>query len=264
MSPESQQEIADKFMKRYPDLKVDHDVQAENTFRHRSMKYPMLELAMNMWIERVTAEEMILLESLIKEKGHQFAQALAIFEESLAFSNGWITRFKKCNGLKKTLMHGEAASAPLASLSAERIKLRELLSHYSSENIYNADETGLFYRLLPNQTLSNKKKVTGKKKPLVIGTSTKPRSFNGINISQLPVTYRNNEKAWMRNDIWKNWLKFIDNGFHIQGRKVLLLIDNTASHITPGTNNTARVQDGAEELLSEIEDQQEPQRNSRG
>ncbi|CAG8826092.1 13019_t:CDS:1, partial [Gigaspora rosea] len=101
-----QQEIADEFMKCYLDLKIDRttiskilkktdeyqqlkdDVQAKNTFCHRFVKYPILELAMNMWIERVTAEEMILSESLIKEKGHQFAQALAIPEESLVFSNG--------------------------------------------------------------------------------------------------------------------------------------------------------------------------------
>ncbi|CAG8856472.1 38590_t:CDS:1, partial [Gigaspora margarita] len=34
--------------------------------------------------------------------------------------------------------------------------------------------------------------------PLVIGSSKKPRSFNRINRSQLPVDYRDNEKAWMR------------------------------------------------------------------
>ncbi|CAG8817011.1 13347_t:CDS:2, partial [Gigaspora rosea] len=214
----------------------DDDVETENIFRHRSVKHPMLELAMNMWIEQVTTEEMILSDSLIKEKGHQFAQAFGISKESLTFSNGWISKFKKRNGLRKTMMHGEAASAPLSSLPAERIKLQKLLSNYSPENIYNADETGLFYRLLPNQTLSKKKKVSGKKKdktratvlfcsnstgtdklrPLVIGTSKKPRSFNGINISQLPVTYQNNKKAWMTSDIWGNWLKFIDKGFRIQ------------------------------------------------
>ncbi|CAG8804679.1 5429_t:CDS:1, partial [Gigaspora rosea] len=76
------------------------------------------------------------------------------------------------------------------------------------------------------------------------------KNHDEINISQLPVTYQNNEKAWMRNDIWEDWLKFIDNGFRIQGREVLLLVNNAAFHITPGTNNTAEVQDGAEELLT--------------
>ncbi|CAG8681707.1 23570_t:CDS:2, partial [Gigaspora rosea] len=72
----------------------------------------------------------------------------------------------------------------------------------------------------------------------------------------------------MRNNIWEEWLKFIDKGFHIQGKKVLLLVDNAASHITSGTNNAEdQDDDNAEELSSENdsaeenEDQQEPQGN---
>ena len=42
-------------------------------------------------------------------------------------------------------MHGEAASVPLENLPAEHMKLQELLSRYNPEDIYNADETGLFY-----------------------------------------------------------------------------------------------------------------------
>ncbi|CAG8642584.1 9743_t:CDS:1, partial [Cetraspora pellucida] len=65
--------------------------------------------------------------------------------------------FKKCNGLRKITMHDEAASTLLETLSVKHIKLQELLSHYDSEDIYNVDETGLFYRLLSNQMLSKKK-----------------------------------------------------------------------------------------------------------
>jgi Tc5 transposase DNA-binding domain/Fission yeast centromere protein N-terminal domain len=175
-----QQEIAREFMEQYPDLKIDRstvskilknadkyefcdDTHAEKTFRHRSVKYPMLERAMNMWISQVTTEGMIISDSIVKEKGHQFAQALAIPDESITFSNGWTTKFKQRNGLKKIIMHGEAASAPLENLPEERRKLQELLSNYNPEDIYNADETGLFYRLLPNQTLSTKP-MAGKKK----------------------------------------------------------------------------------------------------
>ncbi|CAG8844181.1 8000_t:CDS:2, partial [Gigaspora margarita] len=58
-----------------------------------------------------------------------------------------------------------------------------------------------------------------------------------INQLQLSVNYQNNKKVWIRSDIWKNWLKFIDNGFHIQNRKVLLLVDNASSHMLLKQNN---------------------------
>ncbi|CAG8629508.1 5750_t:CDS:1, partial [Scutellospora calospora] len=175
------QEIAQEFTNLYPNLKIDRSIvtkilkqadeynqlkineQADKTFRHRSVKHLRLELAMNIWVEQVITNGFIISDSLIKEKDHQFAKELGIFEESLGFSNGWVTKFKKRNGLRKTIMHGEAASAPLENLPMERIKLQELLSQYNPDDIYNANETGLFYRLLPNQILS-KKAIAGKKK----------------------------------------------------------------------------------------------------
>ncbi|CAG8482687.1 6639_t:CDS:2 [Scutellospora calospora] len=53
-------------------------------------------------------EGLILSKLLIKEKGQQFAQAFDIPEESFTFSNEWISRFKRCNGLRKVTIHGEA------------------------------------------------------------------------------------------------------------------------------------------------------------
>ena len=59
-------------------------------------------------------------------------------------------------------MYSEANSAPLKSLVNEHLKLQELISKYNSEDIYNADETGLFFRMAPNQTLAKRSRA-GKK-----------------------------------------------------------------------------------------------------
>ncbi|CAG8522784.1 7471_t:CDS:2 [Diversispora eburnea] len=56
----------------------------------------------------------------------------------------------------------EAKSVPLESLAEEHLKLQELLSKYNSEDVYNADEIELFFKMAPNQTLA-KQKRTGKK-----------------------------------------------------------------------------------------------------
>jgi hypothetical protein len=68
---------------------------------------------------------------------------------------------------------------------------------------------------------------------LVIGKSLNPRCFKNINKSALPVTYRANSKAWMRSDIFIEWLRHLDNWFRTTGRKILLLIDNAGSHFNP-------------------------------
>ena len=86
--------------------------------------------------------------------------------------------------------------------------LPTLLSNYKLENIFNADEFGLFYMCLPNKTCLSQEKcpgggggnsklrltgmaagsATGEKLPIfVIGKSKKPRCFK--HIKQLPCTY---------------------------------------------------------------------------
>ena len=42
----------------------------------------------------------------------------------------------------------------------------------------------------------------------------------------------------MRSDIWESWLSYINEGFRIQNRHILLLADNAASHrIQTGENS---------------------------
>src|SRR5215213_3506750 len=69
--------------------------------------------------------------------------------------------------------------------------------------------------------------------PLVIGKSQNPRCLANINKSILPVTYRANSKAWMRSDIFIEWLNYHDRYFRTMDRKVVLLIDNAGSHFNP-------------------------------
>ena len=65
----------------------------------------------------------------------------------------WIQRCKERHGITFKLVCGEAASVP-EDLVAPWIKttLPGILAKYTPENVFNADETGLFYRCLPNRT----------------------------------------------------------------------------------------------------------------
>ncbi|CAB5385361.1 unnamed protein product [Rhizophagus irregularis] len=61
--------------------------------------------------------------------------------------------------------------------------------------------------------------------PLVIGKSLNSHCFKNINKSALPVIYRANSKAWMRSDIFIEWLYYLDNWFHITNREIPILSD---------------------------------------
>ncbi|CAG8600023.1 297_t:CDS:2, partial [Diversispora eburnea] len=149
---------------------------------------------MQIWTSQVVAAGLPISDGILKEKGLEFARILNI-EDKLKYANG------------------EANSAPFNTLPKERTKLRMILNEYSYDNIYNADKTGLFFRMEPNQTLI-----------------LNPHCFKNFNRSALPVIYRTNSKAWMCADIFIEWLNYLDNYFRTMNRKIVLLIDNAGSH----------------------------------
>ena len=100
---------------------------------------------------------------------------------------------------------------------------------YSPADIYNADETGVFFRLLPNKTLEfkdvdchsgkkNKERLTAmvcanmsgtdRLSLLIIGKPANPRCL--MHVKALPTEYEANKKAWMTSDIFKEWVKKVD------------------------------------------------------
>ncbi|XP_057332063.1 tigger transposable element-derived protein 2-like [Microplitis mediator] len=74
--------------------------------------------------------------------------------ENFTASDGWLARFKKRYGLKNKHIHGEKLSA-------------DLEGSISLDCIYNCDETGLYWKMMPNSTLVQRieKKAEGFKKP---------------------------------------------------------------------------------------------------
>ena len=106
----------------------------------------------------------------------------------------------------------------------------ELLKRYEPANVYNADETTLYFRALPNSTYvakSTRKDVRGikvakdrltvlvccsmngdKHRLLVKGLSRNPRCFK--NVQTFPADYTASKNAWMTTNIWTDWLQAWD------------------------------------------------------
>jgi hypothetical protein len=70
---------------------------------------------------------------------------------------GWQSKFKLCKGLRVVQDHGEAGSAPQASVDTARHAVPLVLESYTAADCYNMDEKGLFWRQTPTRRL-----VTGK------------------------------------------------------------------------------------------------------
>ena len=166
------EDIAKHFNEMYPNLKIERSTiskilaqsdrwkavnsgDSAQTFRHKEVKFPVLEHAMSLWVENVTAGGVILTDLLIKEKAKIFAEAFNIQEKDLSFSNGWLQKFKRRNNIRKYRIYGKSGSAPLESLLEERTRLKAILGRYTLDRIYNIDETVSFFFELKYQCESD-------------------------------------------------------------------------------------------------------------
>ena len=132
--------------------------------RQRTGKSADVETALLRRFEQMRAKGAPVNGPLLKEKAESLAESLGV--PGFEASNGWLYRWKERHNLSYKKMHGESADADLKS--AEKWLsdvLPNLIQDWSPEDIYNCDETGLFYRALPDGTYALKgEKVAGGKK----------------------------------------------------------------------------------------------------
>ena len=64
----------------------------------------------------------------------------------LILSNGWLSRWKGRHGVFSVRLHGEAGGADQQGVARAQRELPGIIEKYRPEDVFNIDETGLFYR----------------------------------------------------------------------------------------------------------------------
>lgn len=144
-------------------------------------------------------------------------------------SKGWFENFKNRNSLHNLKLKGELASGDEIAAKEYPAKLEAIIKskNYSPHQVFNADETGLFWKKMPRRTYLSKSERTASgfkaakdrvsilfcsnasgdrmMMPLLINRSQRPRAMRGIRMENLPVHWRANPKAWMTCSIFQDW-----------------------------------------------------------
>ncbi|XP_051778577.1 jerky protein homolog-like [Erpetoichthys calabaricus] len=177
-------------------------------------------------------------------------------------SSGWLKRWKQRHGISQVKINDEIKSADTVTAEEFIPKFQQFIEEQqlTEEMIYSADETGLYYKILPDRTLAMKKDKTCKESykqikdkvtmlfccnwtghhkltPLCIGKFGSPRCFHNINMSSLPLDYDHSKNAWMTAAIFEKWFHqtFIpDVRRHLRSKgmepRACLLLDNCPAH----------------------------------
>ena len=215
----------------------------------RTASYEDIDEVMWEWFTKARAKNIPVSGRMIQEKALMFAGEMGHL--GFTASNGWLNRWQKRHNVRLATLSGEAADVSEETVEDWRKRLKSICEGYSRANIFNADETGLFYRALPTRSMVAKgDEARGGKKskerisvllacscegekliPFVIGNSAKPRCFRRLaSLLCLPVTYSSNKKAWMTSQLFKQWLDKVNNRMIQQHRSILLFIDNCSAH----------------------------------
>ena len=158
-------------------------------------------------------------------------------------------------------MQGEKLSADMEAAGDFVTFFQQFIedNNYTLNQIFNCDETGLYYKLLPEKTLASsfENSAPGRKKQkervtinacsnvlgtiklplLLIGKYKNPRCFKNISRDTLPVQYANQSNAWMNTTIFTEWFhnkfvpivqkKLVELGLE---PKAVLVLGNCSAH----------------------------------
>ena len=115
--------------------------------------FPQVDEALGFWVEKAIDNNITISGELLAQKACDFATLLDA--QDFKGSDGWVAGFKKCHNLESYVKHEEAASAPSEEdLNEMRKDLQNILKEYLPDDIFNIDETGLYWKMEPNRTLS--------------------------------------------------------------------------------------------------------------
>lgn len=149
------------------------------------------------------------------------------------------------------IIGGESGEVSGKTVESWKECLPEIVDGYKAEDIWNMDETGCFWKALPNKRLAQKGKSckggekskqqitvaffvngVGEKeyKPIVIWKSEKPHCFKRVDKTQLPVQYHSQPKAWITASIMHSVLTKLNNKMRAQSCSILLIMDNAGCH----------------------------------
>ena len=103
------------------------------------------------WFKHAKAKNVPISGPIICEKAISVAEKLEITD--FKASIGWHNSFKLRNNITYLKVCGESADVNCVLVDDFKSRVPDILSGYAPENVFHCDETGLFFRSLPDKTL---------------------------------------------------------------------------------------------------------------
>jgi len=109
------------------------------------------------WFSKTRSYNISVSGPFLQEKAREVANKVGL--ESFKASNGWLRKLRERHNISFKRISSEGNSVDTNVIENWFEKLKPLISDYGPKNIFNCDETHLFYRALPDKTLYLKNEI---------------------------------------------------------------------------------------------------------
>ncbi|NWT61438.1 TIGD3 protein, partial [Erythrocercus mccallii] len=204
--------------------------------RKREGKDAALEAALLRWVEGARAADLPVGRPLLQLRARQLGRP------DPEPSSGWLARLGARQGLagKKPPAEKGDAEQPTVEHWAGTV-LPGLLRSYAPAEIFACGETVVPLPAGdPGKGESPSERLTlllcanasgSEKVPLrAVGDSPRPRCLRGVNLEQMPWSYRAGSPAGLTAPLFAEWLREFNEGMRRQGKNVLLLLAKHEAH----------------------------------
>ena len=190
----------------------------------RQCEYGDINKSLYEWYTLACSKNIFPMGPQLIEKAKQIVKCLG--KDDFKGSNGWLEKWKKRFNIKQLRISGESGDVQGPTVDSWKERLPELVAGYTRDDIRNIDETGLFWKALPDRGFGMKGKeckggkkskqrftvaffvtASGKKEtPVVIWKAENPRCLKRFDKALLPVDFCSQKKAWMDGEIMESIL----------------------------------------------------------
>ena len=194
-------------------------------------KHPAVEADVINFIKYVRSKRLSVTSTHNKERALCAASKLKI--SNFSASNGWLEKFSRESAIQRSFkLHGQGSLDLAVNASAGMQDIRDTSSEYHIRNIYNMDESGLFYRMGPRMTYLTRDEDRSTTRGMEVqkhksrvsivmcvnadgshvlpvsytGTASKPKCFKDARFIRMKQNYWTQSNGWMGSKGFLHWI----------------------------------------------------------
>ena len=134
----------------------------------RTSKYQEINEALYKWYTIAYSKNIYPGGPELAQKPKQIAKQIG--KPDFKGTNGWLGKWKARYNIRQATVSGESGGVQLSTVDSWKERLPELVESFKKDDVWNMDETGLFWRALPDKGFGERGKACkgGKKSKIRI------------------------------------------------------------------------------------------------